>query len=672
MGECNSNINTKMNNTAELVGEFIEEQTKFYRRSVPVYARSYLRAFATWIDKKNNLITEVIEKIKVLPVDHIKSVAFISEDVGHLTGGRYYAWFLASALVEAGYDVTFYTNRRPVFEESFSKYKSPKINVIVDKAKQLEMIDVLADIYIGSPISGSIAADKLGSKYKKPAYALIFDPFPMMAKYLGNKRYLGWDNLIENLRKSDTKIINLCNTTSQYIYEWLAKNPKQVFPIYPCINSKENIERDYERQNFVVFISRIVRHKRFEDVLYAVQKCGVPLKIIASIDGEQSQVLVRRKGMQRKVEWRYAITDTEKFQLIKKAKAVISASIFEGFGLYAAEAVACGTPYVGYDYPTVREIEKYSKTDNFYFAKWKDKEDLAEKLKQCLQEQKFRKPSHKFDFDVMVDSVKDVFTTEPTIGVVTICINEGKYIGASLRSIVKHPNVKRVAVVEGADNLYPRATDDGMSVDNTKKEVLKVMAEENGQKIVFEQHGWAESKSQLRNRGLSFLQDCDYILVVDADEVYKQKDLTLLVNSFKANPTASVFRFKFYHFWKRKDLIAKGSQWDSMLFRCFKFSDKQLHWDRHEVSVVDNDGNFLDRIGTTVIVDKMRVYHYGYMKDKKAVADKLEYYSRRDRHLQVVDTFTDWKIGQPTQPTAGGGTAVKFTGTHPVEVKNLI
>jgi len=342
--------------------------------------------------------------------DKPKNIAFIHEDVGHLTGGRYYAWFIASALTELGHNVTIYTNRQPVFASEFSGYKKPRVSIAAMNARRLAMLDIKADVYMGSPIQGATAASRLGKKYGKPAFALIFDPFPAMEKFLGKRMYVGWDELLRELRSNDTNIISLCNAMSQYIYPWLNKQRSDVFPLYPCINSKvfDSKPREYEKEDYVVFISRMVNHKRFGDAVSAVAKTNLRLKIISSVSGMNAPAVVAAHKMEKRVDYHWKCSDDEKFDIIAKSRGVIVPSAFEGFGMFLAEAIACGVPFIGYDYPTFREIRDYAKADNVYLATYKNEFDLGRKLKDALREKKYHQPNTLFHFERMMETLKQI------------------------------------------------------------------------------------------------------------------------------------------------------------------------------------------------------------------------------------------------------------------------
>ena len=597
-------------------------------------------------------------------------VVFLTEDTRHITGGRYYSWWLATALQEAGYEVVVYTNGLPVFIKEFEDYAQPEIRIVAD----LKSVDVDAKFYVGSPVIGSVMACKLSEKYGKTAFCEIFDPFPMMEKYRGKHDYPGWNELLGLLKKPNVKIISLCKTANKYIYPWLNKKEDEVFEVYPCINSKKkDLSNIKKHKDSVVFISRLDHHKMLNHCLDAVKETKCDFDVITSIDNIKFDSMVAIRKMESRVKMHKFAGDEEKFEIIKKGKVVINGAIFEGFGMWMIEALACGIPVVCYDYETFREIGEGF--DNIYFAEWNNPEDLRKKLKQALKEKKFTKGTRKFDFPAMVKRIKEVVAIEPKIGVVQICLNEDKYIGASLRSIIKHKNISKVAVVEGATQLFAHASDKGgLSVDKTRDEVLKVLKEKNGEKIIYERYGWAADKSELRNRSLELLgKNYNYIMVLDADEVWKQDDLDKLVEFVKENPEANIINYPAYHFWKKSNLVAVGSQWDTFLFRFFKYSDKTLHWEHHGASVANEHHILLDtKDKEKIVCDNIHFYHYGALKDEKRIKEKLEFYKKRDTHLKVKNTWSNWKKGKPTQWTHGKGSAVKFRGTHPPEVKKII
>jgi glycosyltransferase involved in cell wall biosynthesis len=74
-------------------------------------------------------------------------------------------------------------------------------------------------------------------------------------------------------------------------------------------------------------------------------------------DGEQTlRALVDELGLRKYVAFRGELTREEKIDLIRRAHLYVQTSIYEGFGLAAAEAMACGTPVLASTAPPVVEV----------------------------------------------------------------------------------------------------------------------------------------------------------------------------------------------------------------------------------------------------------------------------------------------------------------------------
>jgi len=642
------------------------------------HARNYT------IAKTGGKLADLIKKETTEHFESKNKIVFLTEDTEHITGGRYYSWWLATALKAIGYDVVIYTNRIPAFIDDFLAYPQPRVKIV----NSLLHVDTPAKMYFGSPILGSTQACKLGEKYNKPVYCEIFDPFPMMEHWKDQGHHPTWNELIPLMKNKRVNIISLCEYANRWIYDWLNKRKGQVKVISPCINSKAKDQaKQKKKKDWAVFVSRLCTHKNIDHVLDAIKKTNLDLHIITSVDEVEVDKMIKERGMEDRVKIHWFISDVEKFELIKQAKVTINASSFEGYGMFISESLACKVPVVCYDYPTFREIASEFRNQKFiYFADYNKKDSLKNALNTCLKDEEIRRERLKciedavfkqWDFKIMKHQLKYNLhknVTDLKIGVVMCVLNEEKFVKSSLRSVIKHSNIEKVAVVEGCVTLNEgNANQQGLSLDNTAKEICKVINEENGRKIIYDRYGWAGSKSELRNHALKMLgDDMDYILVVDGDEVYKQIDLDKLVGSMIENPDATVFKIKHLHFWKDGKTLTVGSMWDAYLFRCFKYEDKTLHWERHEAPVVSRDGESVETLGKVVEFKKVFVYHYGYMKSNDEVKAKIDYYKKRDLKLTVKDTYSSWKKGEETQPTHQGGTIKKFKGTHPPEMRGLI
>ena len=114
--------------------------------------------------------------------------------------------------------------------------------------------------------------------------------------------------------------------------------------------------------NYVVFISRLVEHKKVEDAIKAVKQARkeIPdLRLVIISPGVPQETLVRSYIENYEfIEYFKNIKDEEKFGILKKAKAVVHPSEKEGFGLVLIEALACKTPYISYDIPIMKEMKE--------------------------------------------------------------------------------------------------------------------------------------------------------------------------------------------------------------------------------------------------------------------------------------------------------------------------
>jgi glycosyltransferase involved in cell wall biosynthesis len=73
-------------------------------------------------------------------------------------------------------------------------------------------------------------------------------------------------------------------------------------------------------------------------------------------DLERARRLCQELGMIDRVRFAGRVSSPEKFDLIAGAEVLCMPSRYETFGITAAEALACGTPVVGFDLDSLREV----------------------------------------------------------------------------------------------------------------------------------------------------------------------------------------------------------------------------------------------------------------------------------------------------------------------------
>lgn len=602
---------------------------------------------AEWIKRFH--IRETAKKLKNALEPYLKKeivtkkpkLAFIMDNITFYSGGRYHNTMQAIKLHEV-YDVTIYTNQVPVFINDFKWYELPRIEVC-----DLGKLDVKADVYFGSPEPGAIKCLELGQKYKKPVFWQLFDPPTWMEKseYVAHgeiNRHVKNKQAIEEYGHDMLKIIvNTENSIESYA-SWYGL-PKNMFVgIHPPLNSRIiDLFGDAPKKPWIYASSRIHMRKAWDETLMAFKPYSkdYQLHIISQSEGKLLQ-MAREYGISaNSIVVHSGVSDLEKYAILSQCKATISSSHFEGFGMWATESRAMGVPVACYDLPSLKEVT------GLYKAEEGNVKELSEKLGEALQAKGITYTDH--DFDVigkqLIDTVQNKKDVE--ISVMYIVLNEEKYIRRSLESVLNRKEVKEVVIIEGADRRYPRANKRGLSVDKTATKIKYL--QKKHPKITFIRHGWAENKEELRQLCIDHSKKKGWGLYVDGDEVWEDREWEKLIQGIRDNADKGIIYFRHRHFWKTESQIAVGGQWDSYLFRLFRFTG-------------DNTITFHGGAPTNTKeygVAKLDVWvnHYGYCKDAQDVQDKIAYYKKRDTNLDVKDTWTDWKKGQPTSPTHGGG-----------------
>ncbi|MEM3622985.1 MAG: glycosyltransferase [Candidatus Bathyarchaeia archaeon] len=131
-----------------------------------------------------------------------------------------------------------------------------------------------------------------------------------------------------------------------------AVNTKYISNVKPL-----NAKKSYDG----VFVGRIAKEKGVFDLLnvwkkVVEEKNEAKLLIVGT---GLELAIVKEKigtlGLENKVFLRGHCSDRELYSLLKSSKVFIFPSLFEGWGIAVAEALACGLPVVAYDIPALKE-----------------------------------------------------------------------------------------------------------------------------------------------------------------------------------------------------------------------------------------------------------------------------------------------------------------------------
>lgn len=275
-----------------------------------------------------------------------------------------------------------------------------------------------------------------------------------------------------------------------------------------------------------------------------------------------------------------------------------------------------------------------------------------------------------------------------------IVLNEEDYIQYSLRSI--YPYVDEIIIVHGSTQYAGLTNSMGLSIDNTHNKIQEFIENEDMDgKVIYEVVGKRPTKTQLRNKYIE-LATKDWILVVDGDELYTKEDIDRLKDYVANDPELVHIFYPQHWFWKDfKHVCVIDEEKVHSMNKFITFQDKNGKYARqgqyHERffknrigfkhrgshSVVTDESNrdvYIDGFyqNKRIFAEDVHRYHYGYIKKKKNLEERVRYYGLRDKGLKEVDTAHDGylnylKTGEFHNPVYK---IVPFEGDHPEVIKS--
>jgi len=293
---------------------------------------------------------------------------------------------IACALSELGHEVHLYVDRNVIpFKDDFNLYRRPKVF-----EKHFGNLSDIPDydLFIGLPMRGATAACMLGQRRRVPSVVCILDVLKLMREYRDDKspalQDWFWAGLLSQIRFANSYLFVLADHNKGPAADWTGVPEERIFTVYPAVNDRVADGVEGKREYQACFVSRLEPHKRFPHAVDAVKPLGLHLHVVTA---KAEQSLVNNRDMRDYVTFYQGVSDEAKFQIISNSLFLISASIWEGFGMFLIEALACATPVVCYGFPTFHEIVDGSEYEKYvYFAQYGDREDLGEKVMRCVRD----------------------------------------------------------------------------------------------------------------------------------------------------------------------------------------------------------------------------------------------------------------------------------------------
>jgi len=295
-------------------------------------------------------------------------------------GGNYSVLRFAEYLSRRGHHVFAvvskyqkYFSRTHQFPKSFTIIKRPGIPFLF---KGFGLLDRLFCRFYDSFVLGSIIiknnieyiigmqtydgirASRLSYTHGIPLVNFIFttplwirEKFPELTDH---PRFIKeWNYFRMALEKTDIIIAN-SEMTAGKVKEWLNRN--NVFVVHPGIDQAlaDSIPT-IEKENQILYIGSL--GKNLDWIIKALSHLSKKPKFVICGEGKQKKHL-QKLADQFNVpcDFKGTINNEEKWLEIKRSRALVFPTSFEGFGMPPAESLYCGVPCIASDIPVLREV----------------------------------------------------------------------------------------------------------------------------------------------------------------------------------------------------------------------------------------------------------------------------------------------------------------------------
>jgi glycosyltransferase involved in cell wall biosynthesis len=338
-------------------------------------------------------------------VRNLKILFLATRDWYHpaTTGGDNTMWENARYLASVGHEVTFVAANYPGAkkEETLEGIKVVRLGGI----HSLWLRTFLYYVSRGRGRYDAVVAEGFGGS-RIPRLAPLYVREPIITEWFQIHRDLfavqypgllnGPLNLLERITAwvHRNTLVQALTEDSQRAFPRIGFKPENIFHVPVSIRddwlSQPNRSRPTEPT--IVWLGKLRRYKCPDHAVRAMTVVVGQVKTARLvIAGRRDDVayekelnrLVERLGLDRRVEFRFNLTEQEKRRLIEESRIMVLPSVVEGFGIVVLEANACGVPVIASSGVPEGAVQDGVNGLRYPFG---DTQALADRIVQLLQD----------------------------------------------------------------------------------------------------------------------------------------------------------------------------------------------------------------------------------------------------------------------------------------------
>lgn len=155
-----------------------------------------------------------------------------------------------------------------------------------------------------------------------------------------------YERIVKPAVKKAGLVFTVSETSAGHIREWLGDDSVEI------VNTGNGVSSEFTPDGrslrnampYFAYVGNLREHKNVDVVLDALGSLDGYGMVIVTADEPEARRRVTERGLGGRVVVENGVDDTELAAIYRGAVAVVMPSTIEGFGLPAAEAVACGSP----------------------------------------------------------------------------------------------------------------------------------------------------------------------------------------------------------------------------------------------------------------------------------------------------------------------------------------